>query len=399
MQELFSLDKKDYDPSWPVFSRHSVRGIIVRDGRVLLVFSRKYNYYKFPGGGIHDNENHAETLIREVLEETGRHVIPDSIREYGVVPRRHKSRFSEAEIFEQNNFFYFCDVDDNIDEQNLDEYEEDEEFTPVWTEPLAASAFNRSNWHGDADSVMIKRDSKILDMLDILLRKERRNEEENAWIDSLGKLCYREMLDYVSGRLLSCSQFNSSKDSINYSRFAHTKRVLGWALRLYRLSPVKEKLNYDVIVTAAIFHDCGYNDCNEFISHAAIGAQITREWLEQHGFDKEFTDRVCYLVENHSSKQMMDDPDISADLMLIMEADLLDDMGALGIVMDCIIEKGFNAGTTFEDCLDHIDRFTVRIQNDNPMRTPEGRALWDEKTRLVSSFRHALAVDIQGWSE
>ena len=61
--------------------RPSVRGIIRKQGTVAMVHSLKYDYYKFPGGGIEPGESREETLIRETREEAGLTVLPDSIRE------------------------------------------------------------------------------------------------------------------------------------------------------------------------------------------------------------------------------------------------------------------------------------------------------------------------------
>ena len=47
MRLLFEIDKKDYNPNGTCFIRPSVRGIIIRDGRIAMVHSLKYNYYKF----------------------------------------------------------------------------------------------------------------------------------------------------------------------------------------------------------------------------------------------------------------------------------------------------------------------------------------------------------------
>ena len=55
-----------------------------------MVHSRKYNYYKFPGGGIEAGESYAEALCREVREEAGLQVKKETIREYGIVPRMEK---------------------------------------------------------------------------------------------------------------------------------------------------------------------------------------------------------------------------------------------------------------------------------------------------------------------
>lgn len=48
MRLLFQLDTRDYDPNGKAFVRPSVRGIIIRAGKVGMVHSQKYDYYKSP---------------------------------------------------------------------------------------------------------------------------------------------------------------------------------------------------------------------------------------------------------------------------------------------------------------------------------------------------------------
>jgi uncharacterized protein len=80
---------------------------------------------------------------------------------------------------------------------------------------------------------------------------------------------------------------------------------------------------------------------------------------------------------------------------MLMEADLMDDMGALGIVMDCMLTENWNKDAKFEDCLDHMTRYTLRQQEEgNPMVSPEAVAFWDEKTRLARGFVDALRRDV-----
>lgn len=106
MRLLFEMDKKDYDPNGRAFVRHSVRSIILRDGKVAMVHSLKYDYYKFPGGGMEPGESQTQTLIRETREESGLTVIPESIREFGYVHRVQKSdEAGEYERFVQDNYY------------------------------------------------------------------------------------------------------------------------------------------------------------------------------------------------------------------------------------------------------------------------------------------------------
>ena len=71
MRELFVMDLKNYDPNGTVGRRPSVRGIIIRNGRIAMMHSCRYDYYKLPGGGIEPGESLEETLVREVQEESG----------------------------------------------------------------------------------------------------------------------------------------------------------------------------------------------------------------------------------------------------------------------------------------------------------------------------------------
>lgn len=393
MTELFSMNDKDLDLSWEVVTRPSVRGIIIKDEKVLLIYSKKYNYYKFPGGGINNNESNQDTLIREVKEESGYIVIPESIEEYGVVIRRQKDNCKEKSIFEQKNYYYICQVMDKKGEQELDAYEKEEGFSPVWITPLEANLHNRKNSHGDADINMIKRETKVLDLIDKKIRKDSRIEKENIWIDSLGKPCYKEMLDFVRDYLMKGSDKYTEVKALRYNRFEHIKRVLAWSVRLYEEAPKKSDIDIDTVIIAAIFHDVGKNEESESVLHADRGAEIARQYLLEKNYPDKKLEDICYLIKNHSDKYMMYNEDVSPELLLLMEADLMDDMGALGIVIDCMIEGTLTAD--FRDSLDHIARYTVRQHKKNPMVTPMAIKIWDDKTKLVNEFYSSLQRDVE----
>lgn len=176
MEQLFEIDLQDYELGDSVFSRPSARGIIFDDcGRIALVYSTKEEYYKFPGGGILAGEDKKQALIREVKEETGLIVIPDSIDEFGSVLRRQKSNKSPNTIFEQENFYYFCKVSNIITEQNLDEYEAEEGFILRFVYLDEAIDTNLEYKTEDFfNEIMIKRETKLLQML-----KEKRDTYDN----------------------------------------------------------------------------------------------------------------------------------------------------------------------------------------------------------------------------
>ena len=85
MRLLFEMDKKDYEHCTHRFVRNSARSIIIRGGKIAMIHSLKYDYYKFPGGGIENGENPVEAMIRETREEAGLVVKPETVKEYGYV--------------------------------------------------------------------------------------------------------------------------------------------------------------------------------------------------------------------------------------------------------------------------------------------------------------------------
>lgn len=163
MRLLFEIDTKDYDPNGKAFVRPSVRGIIIRDGKVAMVHSLKYDYYKFPGGGMENGESLEESLLREVVEESGLQVIPPSIREYGLVHRVQKGQ-KEA-MFIQDNYYFLCDVEEKVGSQKLDDYEAEERFTLEYVDPTHAIRINREVDHGPKDQIMLEREARVLEMM------------------------------------------------------------------------------------------------------------------------------------------------------------------------------------------------------------------------------------------
>lgn len=165
MRLLFEMDAKNYDPNGVAFIRHSARCIHIQNGLVAMVHSMKYNYYKFPGGGIEKDESREQAMMRETLEEAGLTVIPESVKAYGYVHRIQRDDHDDADFFVQDNYYYLCDVEERIQAQKLDAYESDEKFTFEYVDPDRAIFVNRNADHGEIDQIMLEREAKGLELL------------------------------------------------------------------------------------------------------------------------------------------------------------------------------------------------------------------------------------------
>ncbi|QUA53278.1 NUDIX hydrolase [Aristaeella lactis] len=165
MRLLFEMDLHDYAECTRSFVRNSARSIIIRNGKVAMVHSLKYDYYKFPGGGIEVGENPVEAMIRETREEAGLTVILDSVKEYSLVHRIQKSDSDPAECFVQDNYYYLCDALDETVSQDLDSYESGEGYRLEFMDPQSAIQKNRNVKSSPYNGLMFEREARILEML------------------------------------------------------------------------------------------------------------------------------------------------------------------------------------------------------------------------------------------
>ena len=168
MRELFTIDLKNYKENGTVGKRPSVRGIIIKDGKIAMMHSLKYDYYKLPGGGIEEGEELRDTLVREVKEESGLVVKKETIKEFGYVRRIEKGMFED--IFMQENYYFLCDVEDEVSSQELDDYEAEEGFTLEFVTPEQAINVNNTGDHREkvekqTFSGMLTRENRVLQMV------------------------------------------------------------------------------------------------------------------------------------------------------------------------------------------------------------------------------------------
>ncbi len=92
-------------------------------------------------------------------------MIPDSVREYGLVRRIQKSLGDPTERFLQENYYYLCEAEPVQRTQKLDGYEAEERFTPEFVEPETAIRANRTGEHGPKDPMMLEREARVLELL------------------------------------------------------------------------------------------------------------------------------------------------------------------------------------------------------------------------------------------
>ena len=118
----------------------------------------------------------------------------------------------------------------------------------------------------------------------------------------------------------------------------------------------KEGADTDVTRVAALFHDVAKLETDQEL-HAEAGARVAREYLESRGeYPESFVQQVCRAIEHHSHQG--DLTDLALETQCLIEADLLDKVGANGTAL-MLLRMGYEARTHME-CDEMIERVLER---------------------------------------
>lgn len=172
------------------------------------------------------------------------------------------------------------------------------------------------------------------------------------------------------------------------SRFQHSIRVLHWC---FRLAEGMEGIDHEALYLAAIFHDVGY-ESQDNAHHAIRSGKIFHEYAVGHKMDPLLRDKVEHLIYAHSNKQLLKTQGIDMELVLLLEADLLDEEGAMGVVWDCMAMGNVHADSYAKAYYHIMDNSNK--EEPNPMVTDKAKAYWEEKKRIVARFAELLADDL-----
>lgn len=108
----------------PERTRESARGIIVRDGKILLTYEANTGVYMSPGGGVEAEETLEECCTRELREEAGVEIKP--IERFVTV-----NEYSFETLYISH--YFICEVTGEA-EQSLTKIEIEHGVMPKWVD-------------------------------------------------------------------------------------------------------------------------------------------------------------------------------------------------------------------------------------------------------------------------
>ncbi len=170
-------------------------------------------------------------------------------------------------------------------------------------------------------------------------------------------------------------------------RYNHILNVTELAVEIAE----NEGANVDIIRVAALFHDIAKLEADQDI-HAEAGARVAREYLTSRtNYPDSFINQVCNAIEDHSYEG--DLTDVPLETRCLMEADLLDKVGANGTTL-MLLRMGYEARTHM-DANEMVERVLQRGE-DAVARvcSDTAESIANQRIKRVRWFREWLEDEI-----
>ena len=158
----------------------------------------------------------------------------------------------------------------------------------------------------------------------------------------------------------------------------------------------KEGANVDVTRVAALFHDISKLEAEQD-EHADEGARVAREYLESRGdYPASFVEQVCQAVRDHSYQGDLDDVPLEAQCL--MEADLLDKVGANGTAL-MLLRMGYESRTHM-DANEMVARVLERGEDALArVRSETATSIAHQRIKRVRWFKEWLEQEVAAMDE
>lgn len=140
------------------------------------------------------------------------------------------------------------------------------------------------------------------------------------------------------------------------SRYRHTLRVLMWVERLQKeLGGDLEILTYSTIL-----HDCAWNGKE---NHAVTSYRVAKDFLDGFELEEEFKSKVLEGVLHHNQNDTLG---LCKESYILMDADELDEVGAICIFWDTLAENHENDTMSYKSALLRIKKYIPDLYKNIP---------------------------------
>ncbi len=157
--DIKSLENKS------IFTRLATRAIATQGDNILLMYTKRYEDYSLPGGGLHSGEDKIEGMVRELSEETGAENIKN-IKPFGAYEEYRPWYKPDFDIQYMISYCYTCEINKELGKSNLESYEIKNGMKAMWINIHEAIKHNEKTIAtSDKKGMSIERETFLLKLI------------------------------------------------------------------------------------------------------------------------------------------------------------------------------------------------------------------------------------------
>lgn len=157
--EIDSLENKT------IFTRHATRSITLQGDNILLLYTKRYEDYSLPGGGLDLGEDKVEGMIRELQEETGAQNIKN-IQPFGIYKEYRPWYKPDYDIQHMVSYCYTCDINLELGTASLESHEINNGMKALWVNIHDAISHNKNTMAtSEKKGMSIERETFLLELI------------------------------------------------------------------------------------------------------------------------------------------------------------------------------------------------------------------------------------------
>ena len=165
----------------------------------------------------------------------------------------------------------------------------------------------------------------------------------------------------------------------------HTMRTIKIAERLMN----KEIADKEIVIITLLLHDISKTVCEN--SHNLVSHRLAEILFEKYNYLDKKKKKILDCILYHSAKDL-ESLDLTPEMKVVMDADILDEIGILLISRVCL--RTHNKNLSIQELIKLLDNKYVKIERELAyVKTKTGKELYIQKKKKFKEYLDALKLE------
>ena len=174
-------------------------------------------------------------------------------------------------------------------------------------------------------------------------------------------------------------------DKISTRILEHTLRVMKLAERIMN----KETADREVVFISILLHDISKTLCEN--SHHLLSFRLAELLLDKYQYLDHKKKKILDCILYHSAKDL-ETIDLTPEMKVIMDADILDEIGILLISRVCL--RTHNKNLSIQEVIKLLDNKYAKVEREIAfVKTKTGREMYVQKKKKFKEYLDALKME------